>query len=503
MSGDDQSATSIVLNDVFLNSLDCVPVSIAIVDSERKYIFGNKCFCNFYDIAQSDIVGMSSQLVFRSPEDKESFGRVAYPTIIAGNTYDTEYLFRRPDGGSYHGRIIGRLLDPANPSLGTIWVLDDLTDRKLAEANRAKSAFLAMMSHEIRTPLSAVVGTTELMLGTLLTAEQAEHVRTIRASVQTLLAVVDDILDISKLDVGRVEAARVPFSLGRVLDDVALIMRPNAVEGGIGFAVKVDRQVPDGLLGDPARIRQVLLNLVGNAVKFTERGGVEVLVSADGEDRIRFAVGDTGIGIGEEARGHLFQDFFQADSSISRRYGGTGLGLAISRRLVELMGGRIGAESRLGHGSTFYFVLPLPAADPQSMAEPVAEPAAAPVQRSLDLLVAEDNPVNARVLEALLRRAGHQVAVVGNGQAAVDALLSRRFDAVLMDMRMPVMDGLTATRAIRALPGDLGATPVIGVTANAFVEDRQRCLDAGMDGYISKPVTLAKLAEALFGIGAR
>ena len=439
---------------------------------------------------------MSSQLLFRSEAAWASFGQAAYPIIRTGGTFDAEYLFGKPDGSSYLGRIIGRLLDPADPSLGTIWVLDDLTDRKMAEANRAKSAFLAMMSHEIRTPLSAVVGTTELMLGMSLTPELARHVRTIRTSIQTLLAVIDDILDISKLDAGRAETVAAPFSLGRVLEDLAVIMRPAAVGRNIGFSIAVAPELSDGLLGDVARLRQVLLNLVGNAVKFTEEGEVAIRVGAEGEGLVRFEIEDTGIGIDDEAVKQLFQDFFQADGSISRRYGGAGLGLAICRRLVEVMGGQIGVHSRPGHGSTFDVVLPLPATE----LPPVAEVATVTSLPPLDLLVAEDNPVNATVLESLLRRAGHRVVVVANGREAVAALVGQYFDVVLMDMRMPVMDGLAATRAIRAMAGAPGGIPIIGVTANAFIEDQRQCLDAGMNGYVSKPVTSAKLVAAIAAV---
>ena len=499
MQDDHPSANQNILSKTFLGTFDCVPISIAVVDRDRKYTFGNKCFCEYYNVSQEELIGTSSQMLFRSEAEWASFGQAAYPIIRAGGTFDTEYLFLKPGGGTYLGRIIGRLLDPADPSVGTIWVLDDLTDRKLAEANQAKSAFLAMMSHEIRTPLSAVVGTTELMLGMTLTPELARHVRTIRTSMQTLLAVVDDILDISKLDAGRAETIATPFSLGRILEDLAVILRPQATARGVGFSIEAAPELSDGLLGDGARLRQVLLNLVGNAIKFTEEGGVAIRVRAEGEGLVRFEIEDTGIGIDDEAVKQLFQDFFQADGSISRRFGGAGLGLAICRRLVDLMGGRIGVDSRLGHGSTFHVVLPLPAAEVPAVSEAEDVPFLAP----LDLLVAEDNPVNAMVLEALLRRAGHRVTVVANGRDAVAALVGQYFDVVLMDMRMPVMDGLTATRAIRALPGAPGRVPIIGVTANAFVEDQRQCLKAGMNGYVSKPVTLAKLTAAIAAAAPR
>jgi PAS domain S-box-containing protein len=402
------------------------------------------------------------------------------------------------------GMVIER--DGDGTPLRVIGTITDITDRKATEerlraameaaeaSNRAKSVFLAMMSHEIRTPLSGVVGTAELLLDSTLTPDQGECVQTIRASARALLAVVDDILDLSKLDAGRIEVEAAPFNLLQVLNDVALILRPRAAEHGIGFSLAVAADLPATVLGDVTRLRQVLLNLGSNAVKFTETGGVIVRVCRDGGAGLLFEVQDTGIGIDDQAKQRLFEEFSQADNSIARRYGGSGLGLNISLRLVELMGGRITVDSQLGQGSTFRFVLPLPEAPLPAAAELLPERQPLP---SLDVLLAEDNPVNAKVLETILRRAGHRVVAVRNGQAAVEAASGRHFDVVLMDMQMPVMDGLAATRAIRALAAPYGAVAILGVTANAFVDDRQRCLDAGMNGYISKPVTPVGLFAAI------
>ncbi|HLN24297.1 MAG TPA: ATP-binding protein, partial [Patescibacteria group bacterium] len=345
------------------------------------------------------------------------------------------------------------------------------------------------------TPLGGVVGTADLLIDSSLTPEQADFVQTIRASADALLAIVDDILDLSKLDAGRVEVEVAPFALRRVLGDIALILRPRAGERQIGFSLDVAEDVPETILGDASRLRQVLLNLGSNAVKFTEAGEVTLRLSVAAEGELLFAVSDTGIGIDDRAKSRLFEDFCQADNSIARRYGGTGLGLAISRRLVELMGGHISVESHLGHGSTFLVRLPLPATTPR--ASVVASPA--PPLPSLDLLLAEDNPVNAKLLDAILKRAGHRVTMVGNGRDAVEAATAHRFDVILMDMQMPIMDGLAATQAIRALPAPNGVTPILGVTANAFIEDQQHCLEAGMTGYVSKPVTPSALFAAIGG----
>jgi signal transduction histidine kinase/ActR/RegA family two-component response regulator len=368
----------------------------------------------------------------------------------------------------------------------------DILRREAEQANHAKTAFLGMMSHEIRTPLGAVVGTADLLIESPLNPEQADYVQTIRASADALLAIVDDILDLSKLDAGRVEVEAEPFAVRKVLGDVAQILRPHAGERRIGFSVEVADGVPEVVRGDASRLRQVLLNLGSNAVKFTDVGEVRLSLSAEPEDNLLFAVSDTGIGIDDHAKARLFQDFSQADSSIARRYGGTGLGLAISRRLVELMGGCITVESCPGQGSTFFVRLPLPVATLRAS----VEAASAPLP-SLDLLLAEDNPVNAKLLDAILKRAGHRVTMVANGQEAVEAATAQHFDVILMDMQMPIMDGLAATQAIRALPGPIGTTPILGVTANAFIEDQLRCLEAGMNGYVTKPVTPAGLFAAI------
>jgi len=475
---------------------------------------GNILFCNNYFLdltgfSIDEVIGKNAFDNFVPDDDLDRMTKTFFDGISSGNMppyYEGEILIR---GGAR--RLIAWDITPLrDENGGIIGVANlgiDITDSRRADeqlraalaaaeaASRAKSVFLATMSHEIRTPLSAVVGMSDLMLHDHLNPEQAGQVQTIRASTQSLLAVVDDILDLSKLDAGRIDIESEPFDLGLVLNDISLIFSAVAGERGLAFRVEIDDALARGLLGDAVRIRQVLLNLVSNAVKFTDRGEVLVKVGPGSGDQVVFEVCDTGIGIDDETKERLFEEFSQADSSIARRYGGTGLGLAICQRLVTLMGGRIAVDSRPGKGSRFHFTLTLPPADLPLPVEAAVGPALPP----LDLLVAEDNPVNAAVLEAMLRRAGHRVTVVGNGQAAVEALAAHRFDVVLMDMRMPVMDGLAATRAIRRTQDGVDI-PIIGVTANAFAEDQRRCLEAGMSGYLAKPVTIANLAAALSAV---
>ncbi len=370
-------------------------------------------------------------------------------------------------------------------------------------ANLAKSQFLANMSHEIRTPMHGILGMAQLAIGSETPQEAREYVKTLRSSAEALLHVLNDILDFSKIEAGKLTLESVPFSVRHSVDEVRKMVLPQARAKALVLECRIADDVPDLLIGDPMRLHQVLVNLLGNALKFTEFGSVILQVTRDAalslnsKTVLLFRVSDTGIGIPEKQQKTIFDAFAQADGSVTRRFGGTGLGLAISSQLVQLMGGRLWVESTLNVGSTFQFTCRLGIARQQELA---VEPAGLSAQESpMRILLAEDNSVNQMVATKLLARHGHHVKVATTGLEAVQAWEHEPFDLILMDEQMPAMDGIEAVRQIRARESENGTkrTAIVALTASAMKGDRERFLAAGMDGYLAKPFTSEELYAAI------
>ncbi|MBB4302933.1 PAS domain S-box-containing protein [Rhodobium orientis] len=400
------------------------------------------------------------------------------------------------------------MLDISESFLGAVVILTDITDYRGAldaaeRANSAKSEFVAAVSHELKTPIHGILGMAELLQSSTLSRGQHSQIEAISASGEALLSLLNDVLDLSKIEAGRLELEAIDFDLDHLLDGTRALMQHQAFRKGLDFTIRQGRGVPKRLRGDPAKLGQVLLNLVGNAIKFTDEGHVSLQVSARkaekaGAARLRFVVEDTGIGVSQAARDRLFQPFSQGDLSISRRYGGTGLGLVISKRIVEAFGGTVGLDSVEGKGSAFWFEIELPRASSRAVSRMSDKQASLP---ALSILAAEDNDVNAMVLTGFLELEGHKVTRVRDGAAAVAAAANADFDVILMDLRMPGMDGAEAARRIRALDdARRSAVPILAVTANTQRARLAECLAAGMDGYVGKPYRREELGVALRGI---
>jgi PAS domain S-box-containing protein len=478
------------------------------------------------------------------PDDRERFMRLAETTFHDSQEFAIENRIVRKGGEE---RVILARGKPATDETGKVvritGTTQDITERKriereleeardaALESARLKSEFLANMSHEIRTPMNGVIGMTGLLLDTPLGPEQREFAETIRSCGEALLTIINDVLDLSKIEAGKLHFETLDFDLASAVGGAVELLGERAHGKGLKLAAHVSGEVPTALRGDPGRLRQVLTNLVGNAIKFTERGEVSVRAELDAETdegaRVRFSVSDTGIGISESAQRKLFQPFTQADGSTTRKYGGTGLGLSISKQLVGLMGGEIGVTSEPGRGSTFWFTARFEkrrratAASllTQTLADahgPQAdETRAASVETNTNLretragskdaradsakriLLAEDNAVNRRVAARQLQKLGYRSDAVVNGREAVEALARAAYDLVLMDCQMPEMDGYEATAEIRRREAGARRTPIVAMTANALEGDRERCLAAGMDDYVSKPVKPEELTRVL------
>jgi PAS domain S-box-containing protein len=488
---------------------------VAVTDVAGTIIYANDRFCAISGFPRAELLGANHRIL-NSGHHPRGFFTDMFRAISAGNTWHGEICNRAKDGSIYWvDTAIVPFRDHSGKVEQYVSIRTDITARKLGEtellkakeaaeaASRVKSEFLAAMSHEIRTPMNGIIGMSELLEDTALNQEQSRMLRVIRTSGENLLRIINDVLDLSKLEAGRLTSELGEFSLAEMVNDVCSLVGVQArtKQVSVSFAFEGVRQ---GIVrGDAGRLQQVLTNLVGNAVKFTAAGSVRVCVSpgmaSPEAEVVRIEVSDTGIGISEEGRSKLFQPFSQVDSGHNRRYGGTGLGLAISKQLVELMGGRVGCESTLGAGSTFWVELPLPSAAPLEAAGAAGKQETRRVPERLRVLVVEDNEANQLVSRIMLEKMGHLVAVAGDSDAALELLANQRFDLVFLDCQMPGRDGFETIRLIRSgtLPGVDSSIRVVALTAYALAGDREMCLAAGMDDYVAKPVTTDGLRSAI------
>ena len=492
--------------------LDNMPELAWVKDDAGRFIAVNRAFAKAKGVAHpGELIG-KTDLETAPLELAQAYRRDDAEVMATRGFKRIEEQHADADGTlSVIETVKSAMIDGDGKVVGTVGIARNITERKQAEAdrearraaelsNQAKSEFLAHMSHEIRTPMNAILGMSYLALQSGLTARQRDHVQKIHDAAEALLGIINDILDFSKIEAGKLDIESVAFDLGAVVNGVVSVAGMLAQDKELDLRLSLPALGPIALVGDPSRLRQVLLNLASNAVKFTARGQVAFTVAVVGRDdrgvRLRFEVSDTGIGMSPEVRRNLFQPFSQGDSSMSRRYGGTGLGLTISRHLVRMMGGDIAVESAPGAGSRFRFELPFGVQEDFGATRPGDGPPGSTGLEDVHLLVVEDNPINREIATELLQRAGARVSHAGDGQQALDMLARHRFDAVLMDCQMPVMDGYEATRRIRQEPQwrDL---PIIAMTANALSADRDKVLASGMNDHIAKPIRLDEMFATL------
>ncbi|MEC5386116.1 PAS domain S-box protein [Uliginosibacterium sp. H3] len=505
--------------------IDSIPNAIYVKDCQGRYVTFNTAFVKMFVIERDAWVGKTVFELLDDPNEAK-WHQQHDNAMFNGpvGTQSFERHLRARDGHEldalYHKSLF---VDANGKAAGIVGTITDISDRKAVEqavleardaaeiANQAKSDFLANMSHEIRTPMNAVIGMTQLVLDTDLDEQQREFMTLVKQSADSLLNIIDDVLDFSKVEAGRMSFERIPFSLRECVDSAISTLGPRAENKNLNLSSEIDERIPDVVCGDPHRLRQVLLNLLSNAIKFTAAGSVDVDVTLDAISGKRadicFSVKDSGIGIPADKLELIFESFSQADTSTTRRYGGTGLGLAICRRLVAGMGGQIWVDSEPGRGSTFFFSVVLDLASEEEEAASLALLRTPQAMRPLHLLLAEDNPVNQTLAVRMLNSMGHSVELVENGQECIDKLRAHganlpAFDAVLMDLQMPIMGGLEACSLIRAheKQHEEAHMPIIAMTAHALRGDRERCFEAGMDGYVTKPVLAGALHAELLRV---
>ncbi len=505
--------------------------SVVILDAQGNIEWVNRAFQKLTGFEVDEQAStLASEILFGDQQDQDAARNRFTKALDEGRNFNIEYSWspHRDDGSdrptaepSWIEFQVTPVRDEDDRVVRWIAIGADVTRRRKAElamqaardvaesASKAKSEFLAMMSHEIRTPMNAIIGMTELVLGTRLSIDQREYLTTAQNSAQALLQILNDILDLSKVEADRLKIEQIDFDLSELTKETVITLNVLAAKKELKLRCDFASEIPTTLIGDPGRIRQILVNLVGNAIKFTSFGevAIEAEMTDETHDRItiHFAVRDTGCGIAEEKISRIFEAFYQTDASVTKTFGGTGLGLAITSELVRLMGGRIWVESKLGKGSAFHFVITLSKSTRKLVDETLAASPAQPMVNKivalekagavLDVLLVDDHASNRNLLFEIMRRRGHRSQLASSGQEAVELMVQSNFDVVLMDVQMPEQDGLQTTAQIRQLPGSKSLVPIVAVTAYVTEEDRTRCIDAGMDDYLSKPIQIGELLE--------
>ncbi|MCK6390917.1 MAG: ATP-binding protein, partial [Azonexus sp.] len=492
---------------------------VSVTDADGVIVYANDRFCAISGYARDELIGRNHRMV-KSGVHSDAFFSELWQCIRAGQVWQGEICNLTKSGQLYWvDATIVPLLDAAGQPAQYIAIRTEITAHKNAKAalqqakeaaeaaNRAKSDFLANMSHEIRTPMNGVIGMTELALDTPLNPEQRDYLNIIRASGESLLALLNDILDFSKIEAGKLIVEHIQFDLPELLRVTLRTLQMAAEEKGLALIGHLSPDLPTQVNGDPNRLRQILINLIANAIKFTAQGSVSLHASAHATHgdclEIEFSVIDTGIGIAPEKQQVIFDAFSQEDTSTTRRYGGSGLGLSICRCLVELLGGDIRVESTPGQGSHFSFRLPFQPV--QDVSTTPGTPVVDVQPATLDILLVEDHPINQKLALTLLGKWGHRITLAGDGQEAVDCCANQRFDVILMDLQMPVMGGIEATRRIRRFEQEAGrsASTIIAMTAAATREDQLDCFAAGMNDYLAKPIRAGDLQEKLANAAGR
>ena len=505
-----------------------IPAAVAMFDRDMRYIITSRRWLTSYNLGERDIIGRSHYEVF--PEVPERWKEIHNRCLAGASEQCEEDPFPRLDGTTDWVRWDVRPWHESKGEIGGIIIFTEvITERKIREqelfqarqaaeeANRAKSRFLANMSHELRTPMNGFLGVLQLLLGGYagpLVTKQRELLIKADKAARSLLLIIGDILDLSKIEAGKLFINEAPFLVRECVTESVEFFSTEIQHKGLDVSSNIAADVPEKLLGDQLRLRQVLINLIGNAIKFTDQGRVEVKVATGnelptGKTELTFIITDTGIGIPNEKKDLLFRPFSQADSSDTRRYGGTGLGLTISRQLVEMMGGAISFESTEGIGSSFYFTVPLGKAEcnmtadqpPQSSTPPAEAPVISESGEKAFVLVAEDDMLASDLIKEILALQGLESDLARTGREAVDMWENGRYDLIIMDVQMPRMDGITATQIIREKEKASGRhIPIIAMTAHAFEEDKTRCMSAGMDAYLTKPLDVQKGMEVIMNL---